>query len=155
MMNQEVRKIMNANPDIASPDQNVEELSHQMLNNGIQQMPVVEDGKLLGMVTTYDLWKNYEKKTTLGDLKVRDVMNDKVIKITPKDKVGTAAELSERSHISLSERSRRQRHQKLNSSARSHGLYLLRSIENVILLSMFLLSISYISEILFEAINGK
>jgi len=93
MMNQEVRKIMNANPDIASPDQNVEELSHQMLNNGIQQMPVVEDGKLLGMVTTYDLWKNYEKKTTLGDLKVRDVMNDKVIKITPKDKVGTAAEL--------------------------------------------------------------
>jgi len=71
MMNQEVRKIMNANPDIASPDQNVEELSHQMLNNGIQQMPVVEDGKLLGMVTTYDLWKNYEKKTTLGDLKVR------------------------------------------------------------------------------------
>ena len=93
MMNQEVRKIMNANPDTASPDQNVADLSYQMLNSGLQQMPVVEGGKLLGMVTTYDLWKRYENKTTLADLKVRDVMNDKVIKISPKDKVGTAAEL--------------------------------------------------------------
>lgn len=93
MMNQEVREIMNANPDTASPDQNVTDLSYQMLNNGLQQMPVVEGGKLLGMVTTYDLWKRYENKTTLADLKVRDVMNAKVIKISPKDKVGTAAEL--------------------------------------------------------------
>lgn len=93
MMNQEVREIMNANPDTASPDQNVTDLSYQMLNSGLQQMPVVEEGKLLGMVTTYDLWKRYENKTTLADLKVRDVMNDKVIKISPKDKVGTAAEL--------------------------------------------------------------
>ncbi len=92
-MNQEVREIMNANPDTASPDQNVTDLSYQMLNNGLQQMPVVEGGKLLGMVTTYDLWKRYENKTTLADLKVRDVMNAKVIKISPKDKVGTAAEL--------------------------------------------------------------
>lgn len=92
-MNQEVREIMNANPDTASPDQNVSDLSYQMLNSGLQQMPVVEGGKLLGMVTTYDLWKRYENKTTLADLKVRDVMNDKVIKISPKDKVGTAAEL--------------------------------------------------------------
>lgn len=93
MMNQEVRKIMNANPDTASPDQNVADLSYQMLNSGLQQMPVVEAGKLLGMVTTYDLWRRYENKTTLADLKVRDVMNEKVIKISPKDKVGTAAEL--------------------------------------------------------------
>lgn len=92
-MNQEVREIMNANPDTASPDQNVTDLSYQMLNSGLQQMPVVEGGKLLGMVTTYDLWKRYENKTTLADLKVRDVMNSKVIKISPKDKVGTAAEL--------------------------------------------------------------
>lgn len=93
MMNLEVREIMNADPETTGPNQNVEELSHHMLDKGIQQMPVVEDGKLLGMVTTYDLWRRYENKTTLGDLKVREVMNSKVIKITPKDKVGTAAEL--------------------------------------------------------------
>lgn len=93
MMNQEVREIMNANPDTTNPEQSVTDLSHQMLSKGLQQMPVVEKGKLLGMVTTYDLWKRYENKTTLADLKVRDVMNSKVIKISPKDKVGTAAEL--------------------------------------------------------------
>lgn len=93
MMNQEVREIMNSNPDTASPDQNVTDLSHQMLSKGLQQMPVVHEGKLLGMVTTYDLWKKYENMTTLADLKVSDVMNSKVIKIAPKDKVGTAAEL--------------------------------------------------------------
>ena len=93
MMNLEVREIMNANPETASPDQNVTDLSNLMLRNGLQQMPVVEEGKLLGMVTTYDLWKKYENRTTLGDLRVRDVMNAKVCKIAPKDKVGTAAEL--------------------------------------------------------------
>ena len=93
MMNQEVREIMNANPDTTHPDQNVTDLSHHMLSKGLQQMPVVQEGKLLGMVTTYDLWKRYENKTTLADLKVKDVMNSKVVKIAPKDKVGTAAEL--------------------------------------------------------------
>lgn len=93
MMNQEVREIMNANPETAGPEQDVAELSLQMLSKGLQQMPVVESGKLLGMVTTYDLWKRYENMTTLAGLKVRDVMNTKVIKISPKDKVGTAAEL--------------------------------------------------------------
>ncbi len=93
MMNQEVREIMNANPETANPDQNVSDLSHLMLSKGLQQMPVVSEGKLLGMVTTYDLWKKYENKTTLADLTVKDVMNSKVIKISPKDKVGTAAEL--------------------------------------------------------------
>lgn len=93
MMNQEVREIMNTQPDTASPEQNVEELSYHMLNKNLQQLPVIDNGKLVGMVTTFDLWKNYENKTTLADLKVKDVMNTKVIKISPKDKVGTAAEL--------------------------------------------------------------
>lgn len=93
MMNQEVREIMNANPATADPDQDVAELSLEMLRTGMQQLPVVEDGILVGMVTTYDLWKKYENRTTLAGLKVRDVMNTNIIRISPKDKVGTAAEL--------------------------------------------------------------
>ena len=75
MMNQEVREIMNANPATADPDQDVAELSLEMLRTGRQQLPVVEEGILVGMVTTYDLWKKYENRTTLAGLKVRDVMN--------------------------------------------------------------------------------
>ena len=93
MMNQEVRKIMSTHPEVAHPNQTVEEVSHLMIDKRIQQMPVVEDGKLLGLVTTHDLWRKYEHNESIGHLKVSDVMNTNVIKINPKDKVGTAAEL--------------------------------------------------------------
>lgn len=92
MLNDEVRKIMTKDPIVAYPGQTVEEISNVMMDNQLQQLPVVEDGKLLGMVTAYDLWKSLRA----GDSnlkKVREVMNTKVVKITPLDKVGTAAEL--------------------------------------------------------------
>jgi len=93
MLNQEVRKIMTQNPPTVSPGQSVQEVSEFMLNNSLQQLPVTEDGKLLGMITTYDMWKALRSTKDAETLEVSQVMNDKVIKITPKDKVGTAAEL--------------------------------------------------------------
>ena len=93
MMNDEVRTIMTVNPEVATPSQTVDEVSHLMLKKHLQQLPVVDDGKLVGFVTSYDLWKRYENATTIAHLQVKDVMNTNVLKITPKDKVGTAAEL--------------------------------------------------------------
>lgn len=93
MMNEEVRKIMTTDPVTVTPDQNVEEVSYLMLKQHLQQLPVVQDGEFMGIITTYDLWKQYENKTTLKDLFVKDVMNTKVVRISPLDKVGTAAEL--------------------------------------------------------------
>jgi CBS domain-containing protein len=93
MMNEEVRKIMTTDPVTVTPDQNVEEVSYLMLKQHLQQLPVVKDGEFMGIITTYDLWKQYENKTTLKDLCVKDVMNTKVVRISPIDKVGTAAEL--------------------------------------------------------------
>ncbi len=93
MMNTEVRRIMTTDPHTTSPDVNAVELSHFMLDNGINQVPVVEDGKLVGLVTSHDLWKRYENNTTLSHFKVKDVMNTNILKLSPKDKVGTAAEL--------------------------------------------------------------
>lgn len=92
-MNDEVRTIMTTDPVTVAPEQNVEEISYLMLQKNLQQMPVVDNGIFLGLVTTYDLWKQYENRTTLKNLKVSDVMNTKVVKIAPKDKIGTAAEL--------------------------------------------------------------
>ncbi|MDF1694883.1 MAG: CBS domain-containing protein [Saprospiraceae bacterium] len=97
MMNREVRTIMDKHPVTVHPDLTVEELSKVMLSRRIQQIPVVEDGKFVGLITSYDLWRRAEHKspneTTIGNLKVRDVMTRNVIKISPKDKAGTAAEL--------------------------------------------------------------
>ena len=92
MMNQEVRTIMTKDPVVASPDQSLSEISKLMMEAQLQQLPVVQDGKLLGMVTYFDLWKA-SQNTIDEHLLVRDVMTTKVVRITPKDKVGTAAEL--------------------------------------------------------------
>ena len=83
MMNQEVRSIMTKDPVVASPTQTIDEVSDLMMQSQMQQLPVVVDGKLMGMITSYDLWK----ATRAGhgtDMQVKDVMTTKV---------GTAAEL--------------------------------------------------------------
>lgn len=91
MMNQEVRKIMTVDPVSAAPDQSLEEVANIFLETHWQQIPVVEDNKLVGMITAFDLWKAQRRGDNLS--KVRDIMTTHVVKITPVDKVGTAAEL--------------------------------------------------------------
>jgi len=93
MMNIEVRTVMNTHPVTVTPDATVKELSQMMLSRKVQQIPVVENGKFVGLITSYDLWRQHEHNASVDDMQVRDVMTKKVIKISPKDKLGTAAEL--------------------------------------------------------------
>lgn len=93
MMNEEVRRIMTKNPVTISPQQSITEVSNMLKGNRTHHVPVVDKGKLVGMVTTYDLWNKLEKNGNQPEMKVRDVMNENFIHIIPKDKVGTAAEL--------------------------------------------------------------
>lgn len=93
MMNEEVRRIMTKDPMVVSPSQSIDEISNIMVTNRLQQLPVVEDGTFIGLITTYDLWKHTNNKVDTKEMTVKDVMNTNVLKITPKDKVGTAAEL--------------------------------------------------------------
>lgn len=93
MMNEEVRRIMTTNPVTVSPSQSIAEVSNILKGNRTHHVPVVDEGKLVGMVTTYDLWKNMESKNANQTMPVSEVMNPNFIHIIPKDKVGTAAEL--------------------------------------------------------------
>ena len=91
MLNEEVRKIMTVDPITVNSDDNLSTVSEVMKKNKLQQLPVVEGNKLVGMVTSFDLWKVSEQSDR--PQQVKDIMTTKVIKIAPKDKVGTAAEL--------------------------------------------------------------
>lgn len=82
---------MTKDPVVVNPNQNIVDLIEVMKSNRLQQCPVVDQGKLLGMVTTYDLWKNANQAQPKQ--LVKDLMSTNIIKITPLDKVGTAAEL--------------------------------------------------------------
>lgn len=94
MLNEEVRKIMTLNPEVAHPDDSIDDISQVLLNTRMQQIPVVDDeNHLVGMITSYDLWKQSQLNVDLSQKTVGEVMTKNVIKITPKDKVGTAAEL--------------------------------------------------------------
>ncbi len=93
MMNQKVHEIMNPSPEVTNPNKDLAEISYEMLNKGLNQLPVVDNGNLVGILTTYDMWKQYENKTTVAGLTVGEVMNRKIVKIDPNDKIGTAAEL--------------------------------------------------------------
>lgn len=93
MLNEEVRKIMTKDPPVAHPEDRVRDVAKMMVEKKVQQLPVVQDGKLVGMIASYDLWRDSMTPGDDDNKLVRDVMTTRVIKITPKDKVGTAAEL--------------------------------------------------------------
>jgi predicted transcriptional regulator len=93
MLNEEVRRIMTKDFVTVSPTDTIDHVTNLIFETRIQQIPVVEGKILVGMITAYDMWKYSTESDHVEDLKVRDLMTEKVLVITPKDKVGTAAEL--------------------------------------------------------------
>lgn len=77
----------------AGPNETVGNVLKTMERKRLQQLPVVEAGKLVGLITTYDLWQTCRENPDCSKRLVRDVMTQHVVKLAPKDKVGTAAEL--------------------------------------------------------------
>lgn len=77
----------------ARPNETVGNVLKTMERKRLQQLPVVEADKLVGLITTYDLWKHCRDNPDCEKRLVRDVMTQAVVKLAPKDKVGTAAEL--------------------------------------------------------------
>lgn len=93
-MNEEVRTIMSTDVVTAHPYQSVGEVAKIMLHNQLQQLPVVDGtGRLLGLITSYDMWRDCRLNRNSENRAVNEVMNTHIVKLSPKDKVGTAAEL--------------------------------------------------------------
>lgn len=93
MMNEQVRHIMSKSPMTISPAAPLTQVYDVVMKNRVHHLAVVENQKLLGLITTYDLWRRNVPFEKYGALKAQDVMNTNLCKISPKDKVGTAAEL--------------------------------------------------------------
>lgn len=93
MLNEEVRNIMTKDPIVASPQDSIESITNLMTQEKLQQIPVVQEGKLVGLVTSFDLWKNANQPNYSTTHPVDTIMNKNILVIAPKDKVGTAAEL--------------------------------------------------------------
>jgi acetoin utilization protein AcuB len=69
-----VKKFMTPAPVTISPDENVNDAFHILLEHRFRQAPVVEDGKLIGIVTDRDLRTALFQTYVESDLTVADVM---------------------------------------------------------------------------------
>ena len=93
MMNEFVQTIMTRNPITISERGTLEDVKKLFDQNRIHHLPVINDeGDLLGLITTYDLWRLNRSFDDYHQISVVDVMNSKFAKVSSDDKVGTAAD---------------------------------------------------------------
>lgn len=93
MMNEPLSTIMTRNVITAHPSSTLRAARDIFMQNKVHHLPIVEDGKLVGILTTYDLFKLVDKSADYDTTTIRDVMTTHVATLEPSDKIGSAAEL--------------------------------------------------------------
>ena len=93
---------MSANPTIVAPDTPVTQAFYAMRSGGFRQLPVIENDRLVGIVTDRDLrrpdltdepdgWNDYYQLS--DDTEVRHVMTEKVLTVSTSDRLEKALDL--------------------------------------------------------------
>jgi acetoin utilization protein AcuB len=93
MMNEPLSSIMTKNVITAGPDDKLSVARDIFRKNRVHHLPIVHGTKLLGILTTYDIFKMIESKDAYEKILIKDVMTTHVATLEPEDKVGSAAEL--------------------------------------------------------------
>ncbi|MDX2278062.1 MAG: CBS domain-containing protein [Saprospiraceae bacterium] len=93
MMNEYVTAIMTKEVITVSPENTLAEARDLMLGKHIHHMPVLENNKLVGMLTSWDFFKLGKAASELGDIKIREVMTTKIATLEPDQHIGAVAEL--------------------------------------------------------------
>lgn len=93
MMNEPLSSIMTKDLITIGPKDTLEQADMLLRTMRIHHLPVVDGNKLVGLVTTYDLYKNKHSKSDYPNVIVETIMTTKLATLEPIDKVGTAAEI--------------------------------------------------------------
>ncbi len=93
MMNEFVEAIMIKDLITLGPESTVGHVSDIFKSKNIHHIPVIDEGRLVGMITTFDMWKKNLNPQDYNEIKVKEIMTTKLAVLEPDDKVGTAAEL--------------------------------------------------------------
>lgn len=89
-----VRDIMTRNPASISPDASLRELLRLMTDKTFEAVPVRRNGKVIGIVTDWDVVTSFPKAESpeyLNDTKVKDVMATNVKTVTEDEVIEMAA----------------------------------------------------------------
>ena len=92
MMNEPLSTIMTKDLITVGPNDSLDKVRAIFLSKRIHHLPVVDGQKLMGLLTTYDLFK-LERSAGSNQVTAKDAMTTKLATLTPNQKIGVAAEV--------------------------------------------------------------
>lgn len=98
-MMQTVKDIMTSNVEYCTPLDNVYEVAVKMKDLNVGAIPIVEDQRLIGMITDRDLVVRGIAEKHPGSNQVTNVMSDQIISIDPNASVEEAAHMMAKHQI--------------------------------------------------------
>ena len=93
MMNEPLSTIMTQKLITLTPHATLGEVRDIFVNKRIHHIPIQENGKLVGLITSWDVFKLGKSLEEYKDTLVAEVMTTKLAVLEPSSKVGTAAEV--------------------------------------------------------------
>ena len=106
-----VKSKMTANPFTISPDQTIPDAHEIMTENGVKRLPVMKNGKLVGVVSKEDIAQASPSKATtfsmgeitylLAKTKISQIMNKNPITVSSDDLLEAAAVLMRDNNVSF------------------------------------------------------
>ena len=81
MMNEKVETIMIKELITLGPESTVAHAVDIFKTKRIHHIPIVDEGKLVGLVTTHDLWNKYVAPNDYASTPIKDIMSKKLVKI--------------------------------------------------------------------------
>lgn len=92
-MNELVHTHMTTNVITLGPDNTLGEVRDILISKHIHHIPVVEGKKLVGMVTSWDIFKLGKSVEEYKSIKISEVMTRKVATLDPDQHLGAVAEV--------------------------------------------------------------
>lgn len=92
MMNERISSIMTTDIVTVHPEDSLEVVKQLLFEKHFHHLPVVDaNGKLEGIITSWDLIKSNKRFEEYGSYSVRDLMTTKVATLGPNELIGAAA----------------------------------------------------------------
>lgn len=95
MMNEPLRSIMTSEVFAVSSDTPLRTVREILLKKGVHHVPVIEGQKLVGLITTWDMFKLGKSAEDYADMQAKEIMTTHLATLSPDDHIGAAAEVFE------------------------------------------------------------
>jgi acetoin utilization protein AcuB len=93
MMNEYVRSIMTTNDVTLQPNDSLAKAREVFLKNRTHHIPVLNGKKLVGILTSWDIFKLGNSAAECANMAISEVMTTKIAVLDPDQHIGAAAEV--------------------------------------------------------------